>query len=43
MEKNKLTVLIVEDQWINRQILSGLLQFDYHVLEAENGLAALPN
>lgn len=41
MEKNKLTVLIVEDQWINRQILSGLLQFDYHVLEAENGLAAL--
>lgn len=41
MEKEKLTVLIVEDQKINRQILISLLRFDYEVLEAENGAAAL--
>ncbi len=41
MEKDKLTVLIVEDQRINRQILATLLGLDYIVLEAENGAAAL--
>ncbi|WP_458862641.1 two-component system response regulator [Acidaminobacterium chupaoyuni] len=41
MEKEKLTILIVDDQRINRQILAGLLRFDYDVLEAENGAEAL--
>lgn len=37
MEREKLTVLIVEDQKINRQILSGILRLEYDVAEAENG------
>ena len=41
MGKEKLTVLIVEDQRLNRQILSALLSRDYTVLEAENGADAL--
>jgi len=41
MEKEKLTVLIVEDQNINRQILVTLLSGEYKVLEAENGAVAL--
>ena len=41
METDKLTVLIVEDQRINRRILSALLSRDYTVLEAENGADAL--
>ena len=41
MEKEKLTVLVVEDQQINRQILCGLLHFEYNVLEAGNGTDAL--
>jgi len=41
MGKEKLTVLVVEDQRINRQILSALLSRDYTVLEAENGADAL--
>lgn len=41
MEKDKLTVLIVEDQKINRLILSNLLSLDYCVIEAENGEEAL--
>lgn len=41
MEKEKLTVLIVEDQHINRQILNALLSVEYRVLEAENGAVAL--
>ena len=34
-------VLIVEDNQINREILSGILSPEYQVLEAENGQAAL--
>lgn len=41
MERDKLTVLVVEDQRINRQILAALLSVDYTVLEAENGAEAL--
>ena len=41
MEKEKLTILVVEDQPINRQILSTLLSIDYTVLEAGNGAEAL--
>ena len=41
MEKDKFTVLVVEDQRINRQILSALLNIDYTVLEAGNGAEAL--
>lgn len=37
MSKEKLTVLIVEDQEINRLILQGILKKDYNVIEAENG------
>lgn len=38
---NKKTVLVVEDNKINRTMLSFFLQPDYNVLEAENGQAAL--
>ena len=41
MTKDKLTVLIVEDQKINRSILANLLSADYSVLEAGNGAEAL--
>jgi diguanylate cyclase (GGDEF)-like protein len=41
MAKEKLTVLVAEDQRINRQILAALLSPDYTVLEAENGAVAL--
>lgn len=37
----KRTVLVVEDNAINRGILAGILSEQYTVLEAENGLAAL--
>ena len=35
------TVLIVEDNEINREVLHKLLASEYQVLEAENGQAAL--
>ena len=35
------TILIVDDMEINRVILSGLFQEEYHLLEAENGEQAL--
>lgn len=35
------TILIVDDMEINRVILNGLFQEDYHLLEAENGEQAL--
>lgn len=41
MEKEKQTVLIVEDQPVNRKILKTILQTEYEVVEAENGEAAL--
>ena len=41
MIKDKLTVLVVEDQRINREILAALLSIDYTVMEAENGAEAL--
>ena len=31
------TILIVDDMEINRVILDGLFQEEYHLLEAENG------
>lgn len=39
--KEKLTVLIAEDQKINREILKGILRQEYNVLEANNGEEAL--
>lgn len=35
------TILIVDDMEVNRVILSGLFQEEYHLLEAENGEQAL--
>ncbi len=40
-EKEKLLVLVVEDQQINRQILRNILSLEYNVAEAENGAVAL--
>lgn len=40
MSDTKQTVLIIEDEKINRQILKGILRQDFSVLEAENGLEA---
>ena len=37
----KRTVLIVEDDLINREILSAILSDNYNVLQAENGKAGL--
>ncbi len=37
----KRTVLVVEDNEMNREILCDLLEDDYHVLQAENGLVGL--
>lgn len=41
MEKERQTVLIVEDQYINREILKMILQVEYQVIEAGNGAEAL--
>lgn len=41
MKRGKQTVLVIEDQEINRKILRKILEPDYEVLEAENGLLAL--
>ncbi|WP_295580750.1 bifunctional diguanylate cyclase/phosphodiesterase [uncultured Oscillibacter sp.] len=37
----KRTILVVEDNELNRALLSGILSAEYTVLEAENGLQAL--
>ena len=39
--RSKQTVLIVDDQEINRGILKYILENDYNTMEAENGLQAL--
>lgn len=39
--KNRLTILIVDDMIVNRLILKGIIENDYNVLEAENGVRAL--
>ena len=39
--QRKRTALIVEDNWMNREILCELLADDYRVLQAENGLEGL--
>ena len=41
MHKNKRRILIVEDEFVNREILKHLLLDDYEILEAEDGEAAL--
>lgn len=41
MDREKQTVLVVDDQSVNRQILRHMLQADYEVVEAENGDQAL--
>ncbi len=41
MRKSAQTILIVDDNEVNRKILFRILQSDYHVLEAENGKQAL--
>ena len=36
------TILVVDDEWLNRELIEGLLSvFDYHVLLANGGDAAL--
>lgn len=40
-KREKKQILIVEDNEINRMILSEILSDEYQVLEAENGLEAL--
>ncbi|MBR1931330.1 MAG: EAL domain-containing protein [Lachnospiraceae bacterium] len=40
-QKTKRLVLVVDDEFINREILCNILQEDYHVLYAENGRQAL--
>ena len=39
--QNKKTVLIVEDEFVNREILKNILSSDYETLDAEDGGAAL--
>ena len=39
--QKKRTVLVVEDNEMNREILAELLADDYHILQAENGLVGL--
>lgn len=39
--KNRLTILIVDDMIVNRLILKRIIENDYNVLEAENGVRAL--
>lgn len=41
MNREKPTILIVEDNRINRQLLCRILQLEYDTLEAENGQEAL--
>ena len=35
------TVLVVDDQEVNRDVLGAILEDDYHVLYAENGAEAI--
>ena len=41
MREDNNTILIVEDQILNRRILRNMIQNDYDLLEAENGAEAL--
>lgn len=41
MERETTTILVAEDQKINREILCNILRPEYTVLEAENGAEAL--
>lgn len=39
---NQPTILVVDDEWLNRELIEGLLSvFDYNVLLANNGESAL--
>ena len=40
-KKSRKTILIVEDEFINREILKNILVNDYEILEAEDGKIAL--
>ena len=41
LPESKRTILIVEDNEINREMLCSLLEEDFNVLEAENGLVGV--
>ena len=41
MDKNKRKILIVEDEFVNREILKNILKDDYEIFEAEDGETAL--
>ena len=41
MDKNKRKILIVEDEFVNREILKNVLKDDYEIFEAEDGETAL--
>lgn len=41
MENNKDRILVIDDNQINREVLRKILNQDYEVLEAANGLEAL--
>ena len=41
MDKNKRKILIVEDEYVNREIVKNILKDDYEIFEAEDGETAL--
>ena len=41
MNKNKRKILIVEDEFVNREILKNILLDDFEIFEAEDGEAAV--
>ena len=41
IEKGKRTILIIEDEFVNREILKNILFDDYEILEAEDGEAGI--
>ena len=41
MNKNKRKILIVEDEFVNREILKNILLDDFEIFEAEDGETAL--
>ena len=41
MNKNKRKILIVEDEFVNREILKNILLDDFEIIEAEDGETAL--